>query len=241
MTASTAPNLVAAVRPALRISARSVWSDQVWHLDGHRPGSNRSDFSLDWGFVLADDSRFSDPRWADWREAAKLFLWSLKLDPPPGYRNAHESTIVSVFNRLRMLIRWMAAQGYRCFADLDRDACDRFMTVMAQRPGHKPGNTLKSTTLQNHANLLTRLYLQGAKFPEIAIADPFPGIAPPFVRRDRGWLPYTPDAIAVPLVSAALRLIGTPADDVITLQPRRSRSMTMRSLTGSARPRPASS
>lgn len=160
MTASTARNLVAAVRPALRISARSVWSDQVWHLDGHRPGSNRSDFSLDWGFVLADDSRFSDPRWADWREAAKLFLWSLKLDPPPGYRNAHESTIVSVFNRLRMLIRWMAAQGYRCFADLDRDACDRFMTVMAQRPGHKPGSTLKSTTLGNHANLLTRLYLQ---------------------------------------------------------------------------------
>ncbi|WP_339467875.1 hypothetical protein, partial [Pseudomonas lurida] len=101
MTASTAPNLVAAVRPALRISARSVWSDQVWHLDGHRHGSNRSDFSLDWGFVLADDSRFSDPRWADWREAAKLFLWSLKLDPPPGYRNAHEMTIVSVFNRLR--------------------------------------------------------------------------------------------------------------------------------------------
>ena len=105
MTASTASDLAITARPTLRISARSVWSDQVWHLDGHRPGANRSDFSLDWGFALADDSRFSDPRWADWREAAKLFLWSLKLDPPPGRRNAHESTIVSVFKTLRMLIR----------------------------------------------------------------------------------------------------------------------------------------
>lgn len=213
-----ASDLVAAARPALRISTRSVWSDQVWHLDGHRPGGNRSDFSLDWGFALADDSRFSDPQWADWREAAKLFLWSLKLDPPPGRRNVHEATIVSVFKALRILIRWMAAQGYRRFADLDRDACDRFMAAMAQRPGSGSGKPLKSGTLQTYANLLTRLYLQGAKFPEVAIADPFPGLGPPVLRHDRGWLPYTPDVIAVPLVSAALRLIGRPADDVIALQ-----------------------
>ena len=218
MQASAAPNLVAAARPALRISTRSVWSDQVWHLDGRRPGGNRSDFSLDWGFALADDSRFSDLQWTDWREAARLFLWSLKLDPPPGRRNIHESTIVSAFKTLRKLIRWMAAQGYRSFADLDRDGCDRFMAAMAQRPGSKPGKTLKNTTLQTYANLLTRLYLQGAKFPEVAIDDPFPGIAPPFTRQDQGWLPYTPDAVAVTLVSAALRLIGTPADDVIALQ-----------------------
>jgi integrase len=218
MRASPAADLVVETRPALRISTRSVWSDHIWHLDGHRPGANRSDFSLDWGFALADDSRFSDPQWTGWREAAKLFLWSLKLDPPPGRRNVHESTIVSVFKALRMLIRWMAEQGYRSFADLDRDACDRFMAAMAQRPGSGSGKSLKTTTLRTYADLLTRLYLQGAKFSEVAIADPFPGIVPQFVRRDRGWLPHTPDAVAVPLVSAALRLIGQPADDIIALQ-----------------------
>jgi len=218
MASSTASDLAVATRPSLRISTRSVWSDQVWHLDGLRPGGNRSDFSLDWGFILQDDSQFSDPQWTGWREAAKLFLWSLKLDPPPGRRNAHESTIVSTFKVLRMLIRWMVAQGYRHFADLDQDGCDRFLAAMAQRPGRSPGKTLKTTTLETYANLLTRLYLQGAKYPEVAIADPFPGISLPFTRYDRGWLPYTPDAIAVPLVSAALRLIEQPADDVIALQ-----------------------
>ncbi len=218
MATSTALDLAAASRSPLRISTRSVWSDQVWHLDGHRPGGNRSDFSLDWGFALADDSRFSDPQWSSWQAAAKLFLWSLKLDPPVGRRSVHEATIVSVFKALRVLIRWMAAQGYRRFADLDRDASDRFLASMAMRPGSGSGKPLKSGTLQTYANLLTRLYLQGAKFPEVAIADPFPGLGPPVVRHDRGWLPCTPDAIAVPLVSAALRLIGIPADDVIALQ-----------------------
>ena len=89
---------------------------------------------------------------------------------------------------------------------------------MATRPGKETDKPLKSGTLQKYANLLTRLYLQGAKFPDVAIADPFPGIGKPVLRHDRGWLPYTPDEIAVPLVSAALRLIGAPADDVIALQ-----------------------
>lgn len=218
MQASAARDLIAQARPELRISARSIWPDQVWHLDGVRPGGNRSDFSLDWGFALADDSQFSDPQWAEWREAAKLFLWSLKLDPPPGRRNVHESTVVRVFNMERTLIRWMIMQGYRRFADLDRDGCERFLAAMAQRPGAKPGKTVTIMTLQHYANLLRLLYLQGSKYPEVTIEDPFPGVTPPFMRRDRGWLPYTPDAVAVSLVSAALRLIGQPADDVIALQ-----------------------
>jgi hypothetical protein len=47
---------VSSTRTTIRVSTRSCWSDQIWHLDGLRPGGNRSDFSLDWGFTLPDDS-----------------------------------------------------------------------------------------------------------------------------------------------------------------------------------------
>ncbi len=207
-------------RIAIRVSTRSVWSDEIWHLDGLRPGCNRSDFSLDWSFTLSDDSRFGDPRWSDWRETAKVFLWSLKVDPPPGRRNLHDGTLVCFFKALRILIRWMMAEGYRRFADLDADASERFLAVMATRPGITTGKPLAPATIRRYRNLLAVLYLQGAKFPELVIADPFPGIGTPAFGDVRGWLPYTPDEIAVPLVSAALRLIGVPADDVIRLQTR---------------------
>ncbi len=218
MTASAALRIPITSQSELRISTRSVWSDRVWHLDGLRPGCSRADFSLDWGFALADDSRFSDPQWAPWQKAAKAFLWSLKLDPPAGRRSVHDGTIVSCFKTLRVLIRWMVVEGYHCFADLDQEASGRFFALMAHRPGKGSGKPLKSATLQHYANILTLLYLQGAKLADVAIADPFPGIGTPLVRHDRGWLPFTPDEIAVPLVSAALWLIGDPAEDVLALQ-----------------------
>ncbi|WP_234893081.1 integrase [Sphingobium yanoikuyae] len=122
-----------------------------------------------------------------------------------------------LFKGLRLLIRWMADQGYRRFADLDRGASERFMAAMAERRNPK-GELLKTGTLHHYRSLLILIYLQGARYPTVAIGDPFPGTTGMFKRSDRGWLPYTPDAIAVPLLSSALRLIGPAADDILALQ-----------------------
>lgn len=204
-------------RTDTRVSTRSLLADQVWHLDGMRPGGSRSDFALDWGFRMHDDSRFSESQWADWSAAAKRFLWSLKVDPPPGRKGVHDGTVVSAFKVLRTLIRWMAERGCRCFADLHRDAAVEFIDVVAKRPGSKTGKPLAATTVNNYLNVLHLLYLQGSRIPEVSIDEPIPALIKRSTNKDGGWLPYTPDEIAVPLVSAALRLIGTPADDVIAL------------------------
>jgi hypothetical protein len=204
-----------AFAPDLRISSRSLWADTVWHLDGIPPAASRSDFSLDWTFDMGTESP-PGLTWIPWREAAKTFLWSLKIDPPPGHAGVHDTSIASMFKLLRMLMRWMAAQGYRRFADLDRDASERFLAVIAERRGNT-GTPLKWSTLQNYRRMLSQLYLQGARYPLVSIADPSLGMGWGGRAGDKGWLPYTPDALAVALVSAALRLLGTPADEVIAL------------------------
>jgi integrase len=204
-------------RADTRVSTRSLFSEGIWHLDGLRPGARRSDFALDWCFRMHDDSRFNDPQWVHWQAAAKRFLWSLKVDPPPGRKGVHDSTLVSAFKALRILIRWMAERGCRCFADLDRDAAVEFIDVIAQRPGRTQGKALSAATVSNYLGVLHLLYLQGSRLPDVAIDEPIPALIKRSRNKDGGWLPYTPDEIAVPLVSAALRLIGTPADDVIAL------------------------
>ncbi len=206
----------AAFAPDIAISSRSQFSDDIWHLDGIRPGCGRGDYSLDWGFTVAT-GRFTDPALLPWLAAAKTLLWSSKVDPPPGRRHVHDGTLMRLFKGLRLLIRWMADQGYRRFADLDREASERFMAAMAERRNAK-GELLKTGTLHHYRSLLILIYLQGARYPTVAIGDPFPGTTGMFKRSDRGWLPYTPDAIAVPLLSSALRLIGPAADDIIALQ-----------------------
>lgn len=206
----------AAFTPDIAISSRSRFGDDIWHLDGIRPGSNRSDYSLDWDFTVST-GRFIDPPFLVWRAAAKTLLWSIKVDPPPGRRHVHDGTLVRLFTGLRLLIRWMADQGYRRFAELDRKASERFMETVAQRRNPK-GEPLAAGTLHHYRSLLMLIYLQGARYPEVTIADPFPGATNMFSRPRRGWLPYTPDVIAVPLLSSALRLIGPAADDIIVLQ-----------------------
>jgi len=100
--------------------------------------------------VLADGSLFTDPQWTQWREAAKWFLWTLRVDPPSGHRRARDSTLVSAFKHLRVLIRWMAGEGYRRFADLDRDAVERFLQTVKARPGRK-AQALSGSTLGRYA------------------------------------------------------------------------------------------
>ena len=121
---------------------------------------------------------------------------------------------------MRVLIRWMAVEGYGRFADLDREAAQRFLTMIAVRPGNRSGKTVSEPTQQSYRHFLVTLYAQGSRYGSVATADPFPGGAVRGPPGERGWLPYTPDEIAVPLVAAALRLTGPAADDVIALQAR---------------------
>jgi integrase len=217
------PQPIAGSPPEIHISTGSNWSDRVWQLDVTLPGTVRSDVALDWAFALPDGSRFTDAQWISWRDAAKGFLWTLRVDPPAGHRRARDSSLVRRFQHLRVLIRWMAGEGYRRFADLDRDAAERFLSAVKARPGRK-GDALSGATLAGYASLLNILCLQRDRLPDapgedLLAADRLRLLAGGS-RQRRGSLPCTPDAVAVPLVCAAIRLLGGPADDIIALRDR---------------------
>jgi len=207
--------------PVVRISSRSLWTDPHWHLDGARPGQRAFQLRVAWDFTLPDKSRFTDPRWATWLEDARQFLWSLRIDPPAGRQRARPATLVTAFHRLRLLIRWMHGENMRDFATLDRDAAERFLHVVAGRRTHS-GGTLSATTRHAYANLLLALYMQRRKLanppPEHPFAAERASVLTGFTAHSSRRLPFTPDGIAVPLIAAAIRLIGQPAEDVIALR-----------------------
>jgi integrase len=209
------------VASEMRISSRSTWSDRRWVFDGRRPGLVDHDLIVDWSFDLPDGSRFTDPQWAVLLQAARRYLWTLSTDPPPGRRATRSITLTNVFSRLRLLIRWMVEQRYTRFTDLDRAATERFLATVAERCG-TAGRRLAPTTLYHYRRILLTLYQQRDKLPDALREEPFAGgrfnIRAGFRQAVDNPLPYTPDAIAVPLISAALRLIGQPAEDIIALR-----------------------
>ena len=196
------------------VSRESKWGDSVWYFAGPPGNSNPR---VSWDFVLCDGTRFIDEKWTPWRESAKRFLISLRDDPPPGYRPARESSLGYYFCYLRVLIRWMADEGDRGFKALDRNRAERFIEYVSCRPGRR--GTVSNHIIIRYRVFLKKIYLQGKKFPEMNIEDPLPpGI--PFENRQSHSIPHTPDEIAVPLLSAALRLIEAPASDVVDLYTR---------------------
>jgi len=209
--------------PEIRISAVSLWSDRIWQLDITVPGTVPSDLAIDWGFKLPDGSRFTDTQWTPWCEAAKRFLWTLRVEPLPGWRRMRDASLKQMHNHLRLLIGWMVAEGYCCFADLDRSAAERFLAVIRTRPGRKGRPMLSDTTLNGYARLLDALYQQKDRLSDAPGEDLLGSDQRRLLgqwRQRRSLAPCTPDAVAIPLVAAAIRLLGIPADDVIALRDR---------------------
>ncbi|WP_287181354.1 integrase [Mesorhizobium sp.] len=207
--------------PPQRVSSRSLWTDPQWHFDSTRPDLRSHQLLVDWAFELPDGSRFTDQIWGRWLQDARSFMWSLHVDPPPGRRQARPRSLVTKAVKLRVLIRWMTEQTMRGFDELDRDAAERFMHHVGGRRTHA-GAPIRPSTRHDYANLLLALYQQRSKIalppPEHPFGDERASRFSGFSAHTVGRLPFTPDAIAVPLVSAAIRLIGQPADDVIALR-----------------------
>lgn len=211
MTTRSGPAPLAA--PPLRISAESLFSDDQWQLVRGVAGVRDRTFRIDWAFVMPDGSRFSDGLWRPLREPAKQLVWSLHADPPPG-RNAVALHTLSVYAfYLRAIILWMVDNHLSRWADLDRQAIRRLFADL----GARRKSRLAYATARNYHWLVKAFHEQRLK---LADAPPMP---PPALSQLGNWRdgekkPHTPDAIAVPLIGAALHLIGEPADAIITMR-----------------------
>lgn len=224
---------------AKKVSDRSLWSDPQWQFEGPRPGLRLYQLRFDWDFELPDGSRFTAPGWHRWLEDARTFLWSLRADPPRGRRWLRVHSLVSAGQKLRTLISWMAGEGMRGFGGLDRENAQRFLGVIAERVAPN-GNAITANTRHAYANVVVSLWLQRHKLADPPPEHPFNGErASTFSGFNGGTverLPFTPDAIAIPLISKAIRLIGQPADDMIALRDRAVSFYEERRARGLTRP-----
>jgi hypothetical protein len=204
------------------ISSTSTWDDDIWRFDLTRPGVTDTSRTIDWAFELPDGSCFTNPTWTALRDTVKCFLWSLRTDPPAGKRRLGPGSLISIFHQMRVLVCWMVGEGYDSFNQLDADAAARFMTMLQRRPGRK-GEALSLGTRAGYLSTLTRLHAQREKLID-GVPDDLHrfldehGPRLPRVNRQGQGFPYTPDAVATALIGGALRLTGTPADDVIALR-----------------------
>ncbi len=207
--------------PITYVSSRSAFADTVWTFDSLPPGTCASSGRVDWAFETSDGHHFDEPTFEALRATSKHFLLSLRNQPPAPFLPRADQSLVRTFHLLRTLLCWMHEQGVSRFADLEQAAAGRFIQAMADQHNRQTGQPLKPSTILRFKRLLNELWLQA---PLLADALPESPLDP--VQAGQLWPShktscnplYTPDEVVVPLFAAAQRLIGQPAEDVITVR-----------------------
>lgn len=101
-------------RPVM-VSEHSLFTDDVWYLDGHVPGYTERNFAIHWE-VVADQDLIDDAKYL----AALLFL-------ERGGRRIYKHTTASTFSAgIRHLLRFMHRHGYSSFGEIDATAVKLF-------------------------------------------------------------------------------------------------------------------
>ena len=162
------------------------------------------------------------PQWAAWTEAMKVAVWSVIADPPPERKPVRMSSVNILHGNLRTLVNWMHDHGYMRLNQLTRTGQRAFMRDLQRRKGRGGKGQIKIQTLVHYQNTLQILFLQGRRYPQIAIEEPAPQDAIKQSKRsnDARPIPKTPDAVATALIRGAIRLLGAPAEDIIEARDR---------------------
>jgi integrase len=196
----------------------STWRDGVW---GFAPTSlleEEHPVQIRWDFRLSHRRRFTDPRYAPLLESAKQVLALIRAHSLHSRLPQRARTVVKYFYHLRTLIRWMDEEGFYRFSDLNAAALLRFQGAIARRKKNS-GGTVAPITVQHHLCLLVYLYQFRDELDDGLSVDPCPGQSllelAGFRSANRRRWPYTPDAIAVPLIQGAIDLLANCAIDIL--------------------------
>ena len=223
---------VRALRSASRVSNRarrdelarswflhgSSWEDIVWILAPTNLLEEERPCRIRWDFTLPSGRRFTDRRHAPLLHSAKQLLSLIRTRSLHSGLAQRASTTAKAFVHLRGLLRWMDAEGFGRFADLDSAALLRFQGSIARRKNIN-GVTVSSSTVQQYLSVLVYLYRFRDELDDALSVDPCPGqsafeLAGARTRDIHHW-PYTPDAVAVPLIQGAIELLENGAIDIL--------------------------
>lgn len=216
----------------ISVSSNSKWTDHDWHLDNPTPGQSKSSSHINWAITLPDGSMLTDRKHAPLLGALRRLIWSLFVDPRES-KSLKPGTLGSLAYGLRSLVQWMQNNRINSLSHLTPAMCERYLNDSVEQIIESLDQDVSSVSIQNRCwkrfRLLELLYFQSTTLPKPRSqgipSHPFGGantstVVAQYADKAVGWIPPVPDEVALPVMNAAWRLLGTPAKDVISLQER---------------------
>jgi hypothetical protein len=216
-----------------RVSVYSLWTDRRWQFPNPNDAAPPKASSIDWGFPMSDGGTLLEERWADLLHELRCLLWTMLHDKRRG--RALSVGGISTFGVfIGSLVLWMSEEGYNALSELDAESGDEFLDYLSNsyvskktigRPRVWDFNT--AHRMLNHFIHIYDQRLAMRKLDvEISAEKPFQGATAHAVVSKRlgfvrsGGMAELDDGAFIELMNSSMRLLGTPADEVIKLQER---------------------
>lgn len=212
----------------VRVSTRSFWSSSKWDFDVETKGQRGNQCTVSWNLNLPDGRLLTDPFHSALLDWLRRLVWSAFAAPGDGAAPLQPASIGPLYTGMKCLVRWMIETGRSSPADLDRVAVKRYIQdIRDEFADIDDDEGLTEGTAQIRLMALIwvwrqRFVLARAGVP-VMPEHPFAGVganavAIQIAKTTKGWWRPLPDEVAVPVINVAMRMIGTPAQDVIALQ-----------------------
>jgi hypothetical protein len=211
---------------AVRVSPESLWADPQWRLENPTPGLSGFISTIQWDIDLPDGTSLLDPQWADLLDSLRRFVWSLLVDPREG-KSFKATTMATISRMVALLVQWMVANGFQRISELDNDASWEYVEHVSGAATEEEDDGPTVGVVWQRLHIITLLHKQSSALADAGISPmpepPFDGRSPFDVAKEvavrvEGRIPPLPDGVAMATMTAAERMIGTPAEDVIALQ-----------------------
>lgn len=198
----------------------SLFGDAIWDLAPYITAENVPDGykRLRWRIPLAD-GYLTDPEHGELLEASKDFIWSLFADPVEGEARPLPRTLRVKLKDLTTLLRWMAKQGIRRFADLAGRTMDY---VPVARLKVSDGGPAAKLTVYSRLVLVEQIHLQRDKLHDALQTHPWPHETAHSLagfRRDEGTgknaNPPLPDVLAAEIGEKSLEYVRNRAPGLL--------------------------
>lgn len=219
MTAKPRPLALSSSWEDAPLSPWSRFGDDEWLFDIRTSGRRADQNRFSWAVPMPENTMISAGFHAQLIRASKHFLWSMRMDPPPGRKRSSSASIYNKATIVRALVGWMATQGYRRFAEIDPPAVERLCVWLRERMSRSGIGLIRPATVTNYLLAIKDLYRQRAKLDDAPMVDPLPlettYEAAGDSRATRGTIPFIPDALAVAILREALRWVEEHGDTII--------------------------
>lgn len=211
----------------------SEWNSSTWRWPNTLVGQRRRKIEIDWDIELIPGQRLMDPEWSTLLEELRSYIYTSINDPRSG-RPLGLGSIEQRWVALKLLAEFMACESYSSLGELHCDSSWEFMAYLEENYEEGNEGAVGATRKKTHSSMvrslhvLPRLWRQREAMNSVGVnsllEEPFGGktsfqvVNEEMRLKRKGGLKPIPDEVAFPIMNAATRYIGLPADDVIKLQ-----------------------